>query len=591
MSVQVSAVAAPTAQNHVMPEINRRSANFQPSIWGDHFLSYASEFLETSDVKIMRQQIEELKENVRTMLTATVEKPSQKLNLVDAIQRLGVSYHFDNEIQAILQQLQKTHESDDPEYKHDLYTVALLFRLLRQDGYYVSCDMFKKFKDSKGNFKGSLCNDVKGILSLYEATHLRVKGEDILDEALVFTTTHLESVASQLSRPLAAQVTHAFKQPIRKGLQRLEARHYFSVYQEDASHDKVLLKFAKLDFNLLQKVHQKELSEIASWWKDLDFPRKLPFIRDRVVECYFWILGVYFEPQYGFARRMLTKVISMTSVFDDIYDVYGTIEELDLFTEAIERLRLKTHPDHICICSLFFFLINWTNYRSYRWDMSAADKLPEYMKMSYQALLDVYTEMEQNLGEEKSFRVQYAIEAMKKQVRAYHQEAKWFHQKYIPTMDEYMPVALASSNYAMLATTSLVGMGELVTKDSFEWLFSNPKMVTASEVVGRLMDDIVSHTFEQKRGHVASAVECYMTQHGVTEEEAVHKLRKQVTDAWKDINKECLYPTEVPMPILIRVLNLARVSDVVYKDEDGYTHAGIVLKDFVASLMVDPVPL
>ncbi|KAG6689496.1 hypothetical protein I3842_11G178300 [Carya illinoinensis] len=490
MSVQVSPVAAPTAQNHVMPEINRRSANFQPSIWGDHCLSYASEFL------------------------------------LLHFSRLGVSYHFDNEIQEILQQLQKTHESDDPEYNYDLYSVALLFRLLRQDGYFVSCDMFNKFKDSKGNFKGSLSNDVKGILSLYEATHLRVTGEDILDEALVFTTTHLQSVASQLSGPLAAQVTHVLKQPIWKGLQRLQARHYFSVYQEDASHDKALLKF-------------------ANWWKDLDFSRKLPFIRDRVVECYFWILGVYFEPQYCFARRMLTKVISMTSVIDDIYDVYGTMEELDLFTEAIER-----------------------------WDMKTADKLLEYMKMSYQALLDVYTEMEQNLGEGKSYRVQYAIE-----------------YKYIPTMDEYMPLALVISAYAMLPTTSLVGMGELVTKDSFEWLFSDPRMVTVLAVVCRLMDDIVSHKFEQKRGHVASAVECYMTQHGVIEEEAVHELRKQLTNAWKDINKVCLYPTKVPMPILMRVLNLARVIDVMYKDEDGYTHARIVLKDFVASSMVDHVPL
>ncbi|KAG2682116.1 hypothetical protein I3760_11G176200 [Carya illinoinensis] len=535
MSVQFSAVAAPIAQNRVMPQINRRSANFQPSIWGDHFLSYASDFLE-SDVKM------------RTMLTATVEKPSQKLNLVDAIQRLGLSYHFDNEIQEILQQLQKTHETDDPEYNDDLYTACKIlflgkhnqrikhFKSKRQNLFHIMGlkNMFNKFKDSIGNFKGSLCNDVKGILSLYEATHFRVKGEDILDEALVFTTTHLLSVESQLSGPLAAQVTHALKQPIRKGLQRLEARHYFLVYQEDASHDKVLLKFAKLDFNLF-------------WWKDLDFSRKLPFIRDRV-------------PLYCFARRMLTKVISMTSVIDDIYYVYGTIEELDLFAEAIER-----------------------------WDISATNKLPEYKKISYRALLDFYPDMEQNLGEEKSYRVQYAIEAMKNQVRAYHHEAKWFHQKYIPTMDEYMPLALVTSAYAMLATTSLVRMGELVTKDSFKWLFSDPKIVVTSAVVCQLMDDIVSH--KQKRGHVASAVECYMTHHNVIEEEAVHELRKQVTDAWKDINKECLYPIEVPMPILMQVLNLARVIDVVYKDEDGHTHAGIVLKDFVASLMVDHVPL
>ena len=79
---------------------------------------------------------------------------------------------------------------------------------------------------------------------------------------------------------------------------------------------------------------------ICRWWKELNFSKKLPFIRDRVIECYFWILGVYFEPKYFLARRILTKVIAMTSTIDDIYDVYGTLEEIELFTEAIERLKL-----------------------------------------------------------------------------------------------------------------------------------------------------------------------------------------------------------------------------------------------------------
>jgi (-)-germacrene D synthase len=82
---------------------------------------------------------------------------------------------------------------------------------------------------------------------------------------------------------------------------------------------------------------------------------------------------------------------------------------------------------------------------------------------------------------------------MKKQVRAYFDEAKWFHQKHIPTMDEYMRIACVSSGYSTLATTLLVGMGDIVTKDSFEWVFSNPKIVRACTVVARLMDDIVSH--------------------------------------------------------------------------------------------------
>jgi (-)-germacrene D synthase len=48
-------------------------------------------------------------------------------------------------------------------------------------------------------------------------------------------------------------------------------------------------------------------------------------------------VAVYFEPQYSLARKILTKVIAMTSIIDDIYDVYGTLEELEPFTEAIER--------------------------------------------------------------------------------------------------------------------------------------------------------------------------------------------------------------------------------------------------------------
>ena len=50
-------------------------------------------------------------------------------------------------------------------------------------------------------------------------------------------------------------------------------------------------------------------------------------------------IRVFLESQFFMARRILTKVIVMTSVIDDIYDVYGTPEELDVFTEAVERFN------------------------------------------------------------------------------------------------------------------------------------------------------------------------------------------------------------------------------------------------------------
>ena len=36
-------------------------------------------------------------------------------------------------------------------------------------------------------------------------------------------------------------------------------------------------------------------------------------------------------------------------------------------------------------------------------------------------------------------------------------------------------------------------MGDAVTKETFDWIFSEPKIVRASAIVCRLMDDMVSH--------------------------------------------------------------------------------------------------
>ena len=95
--------------------------------------------------------------------------------------------------------------------------------------------------------------------------------------------------------------------------------------------------------------------------------------------------------------------------------------------------------------------------------------------------------------------------------------------------------------------------------------------------------------FEQKRGHVASAVECYMKQYGVSEEQAYSEFQKQIENAWLDINQECLKPTAVAMPLLARVLNLTRAADVIYKEQDSYTHVGKVMKNNIAAFFINPI--
>jgi len=125
-------------------------------------------------------------------------------------------------------------------------------------------DVFYKFKDQTRNFSEKAANDIQGMLSLYEAAELRMHGEDILEEAHNFALVQLtKSLTTQLSPSMIAQVKHSLRRSLRKGLPRLEATYYMSFYEEDSSHDEKLLTFAKLDFNMLQELHQKEVNNVT----------------------------------------------------------------------------------------------------------------------------------------------------------------------------------------------------------------------------------------------------------------------------------------------------------------------------------------
>ncbi|OIT38732.1 viridiflorene synthase [Nicotiana attenuata] len=518
-------------------QIVRPVANFSPSLWGDSFHSFS---VDNQVAEKYGQEIETLKEETRSMLAAACERSlTEKLNLIDTVERLGLAYHFEKQIEDMLDQIYKADPNFEGHQYNDLYTCTLQFRMLRQHGYNISPKIFSRFQDANGKFKESLSNDAKGLLSLYEASHVRTHGEDILEEALVFSTAHLESIAPHLKSPLNNQVTHALEQSLHKSIPRVETRYFISIYEEEELKNDVLLRFAKLDYNLLQMLHKQELSEVSRWWKDLDFVTTLPYARDRAVECYFWTMGVYAEPQYSQARNLRSN------------------------TDAIQR-----------------------------WDIGQIDRLPDYMKISFKALIDLYEDYEKELSKDgRSYVVHYAKERMKEIVRNYFVEAKWFIEGYMPPVSEYLNNALATSTYYLLTTTSYLGM-KAATKEYFEWLATNPKILEANVTLCRVVDDIATYEVEKGRGQIATGIECYMRDYGVSTEVAMEKFQEMAEIAWKDVNEGILRPTPVSTEILARILNLARIIDVTYKhNQDGYTHPEKVLKPHIVALLVDSIEI
>ncbi|CAL1358237.1 unnamed protein product [Linum trigynum] len=550
------------------------SARYPGSVWGDGFLD---KFDLSFQAKERYPNHEVLKEEVREMLTNEVKSSgdheaiiADKLRLIDAVQRLGIGYHFDAEIEKALE---KIHDmggdlfSNIGDKSTDLYHAALRFRLLRQQGFPASQDVFTKLKNNEGRFKEWVSRDRQGLLSLYEAAHLAFNGEDILDEVLSFATKNLKSssVIQHQTNPdsFQKQIEFALRFPAWKCVPRSLARNSIDFYSENASQNQKLLTFAKMDFNIVQNLHQQELYEISSWWRSLDMATNFPFVRDRLVETYYWIVCAYFEPKFRLARIISTKIYHLLTLLDDTCDNFATHEELRALSKAIERMNV-----------------------------GALEKLPDRMRNTFRFVLDVYDEVEKEIGKTgPTFSVDYAKDELKKLCRAYLVEIGWRAEGKVPTLEEYLINAYNSCGAPKTCTSCFIGMGaEIATREAFEWVTNESKLMKACCVIARLQNDIFSHKYEQKRNHPASSVQCYMKQHGVTEEEAVEFLWKKIHKSWKDIAEVYQKPTLTPIALTDRLLNLMRSCNLFYEIGDGFTNSHLI-KDQLTSLLMDPVPL
>lgn len=110
------------------------------------------------------------------------------------------------------------------------------------------------------NFKTRSNEDTNGILSLYEASFLSIKGENILEAAKCFALDYLKEYIKSSKDELKVDVVkHALKLPLHWRIPRLEARWFIDMYEKEATINPILLEMAKLDFNMVQSIYQEDL--------------------------------------------------------------------------------------------------------------------------------------------------------------------------------------------------------------------------------------------------------------------------------------------------------------------------------------------
>ncbi|KAL2547805.1 terpene synthase 02 [Forsythia ovata] len=501
--------------------------------------------------------IKKLEEAVKYMLDDEGTQPLEILQLIDDIQHLGLGYRFRESTKCALNKIECSEKVR--EKMHDsIHTCSLYFTHLRQHGYEVSADIFENFKDHNGNFKASLSQDVMGMLSLYEASHFAYKGEKILDEARKFTSTKLKEMLGKIDMEIGAQVRHALEIPFQCRMQRLEARWNIEAYNKKDGANQLLLKLAILDFNMVQSMLQRDLQQVSCWWKDVGLANKLGFARDRLMESFFWSVGMVFEPEFSECRKGLTKVAKLITIIDDVYDVYGSLEELEQFTDAVER-----------------------------WDINALQHLPNYMKICFLALYNTVNNMAYDVLKEQGHVILPQLTKVWADLcKLFLKEAKWSYSNHIPKFEEYLSNGWISSSGPLLLVHAYFLMSQNITNEALQSFNTYPSLLRFPSTIFRLSNDLSSSKAEIERGETANAISCYMHENGVSEEVAREYITNLIDENWKMMNKELVSNSLFDKSFLEITVNLARIAQCHYQYGNAHSDPNDVTRNRVLSCLL-----
>ncbi|XP_057463902.1 (3S,6E)-nerolidol synthase 1, chloroplastic-like [Actinidia eriantha] len=399
--------------------------------------------------------------------------------------------------------------------QYGLYEVSTRFQLLRQEGYSVPSVrfVFKNFKDKEGRFKQELSADISELMALYEASQPSIEREEIHDQAAEFSYQLLDSW-------MARVVSHTLRHPYQKSLAKFMARNFLTDYKG-------------------QNKWEDTLQELAKW----SLASELKFARNQPHKWYMWTMATLTDPRFSKQRVELTKPISLIYIIDDIFDVYGTLEELTLFTDAVKR-----------------------------WELSVVEQLTNYMRVCFKDLYDITNEIACKIYKEQGRNPIDTLQRAWASLCNAFLVAKWFNSRHLPKEEEYLKNGIISSGVLVVSAHMFFLLGDGITKESVDLLNDNPGITTSTATILRLWDVLGSAMDENQDGYDGSYVECYMKDHkGYSADSASEQVIGMISDTWKHLNQECPSPIPFSATFTKSTLNLERMVPLMYNYDDNHS--------------------
>ncbi|VAH39760.1 unnamed protein product [Triticum turgidum subsp. durum] len=173
-------------------------------------------------------------------------------------------------------------------------------------------------------------------------------------------------------------------------------------------------------------------------------------------------------------------------------------------------------------------------------------------------------------------------------VTGYLQEAEWCHTKHKPSFKNQVNVTSLTIGEPTVCLSMMASMGDTIMKIAVEWVAGVPNVVIAAGKIVRFMNDIAAFENRKSKGDVASSMECYVNEYGVTGEVAIARIYELIEDEWRTLNKARFQNHEF-LPALKRIIGLALSTSLFYDNRnDVYTDSEHLHK-IIKSLFIKPV--
>ncbi|CAI9087701.1 OLC1v1021845C3 [Oldenlandia corymbosa var. corymbosa] len=529
---------------------------------------------QVQDELLSMKHANKLREIVGDQLKVVGSEASvMELCLVDVIQRLRIDHHFQHEIDALLRRYYCNYLSMKSHFRtisisgsDSLYEDSLAFRLLRQEGYYVAPDVFNRFIDCEGRFNimRNEKGDIKSLMELYEAAQLGVEGEDILEDAAKFSSERLTAWSACFDgTSTASKINHTLRHPYRKSLARFSSMNLMSnEFEAINGLEKSLKQLSTFENYMAQGIHRQELHHISKWWEDLGMAKELEHARDQPLKWYTWAMAIFNNLSLSNERMALAKTISFIYVIDDIFDLYGDPQDLNLFTQAVKR-----------------------------WELDSIEQLPDYMKKCFRAVYRVTNEAALKIQKKHGFNPLLPLRKTWGDLcSAFLVESRWFASssgsENFPNSDEYLRNAKVSSGVHVVLVHVLYLLGFGTSSKSSTTLDDISGIVSSVATILRLWDDLGCSKDEGQNGYDGSYINYYLNENeGVSVESARDHISSMISEEWKRLNMELLRLDRSSRSFQKASLNLARMIPLMYDYNQNRQLPDLQL--YIKSMLVD----